>query len=217
VAAFWSNFFRTKEEKKLAQAVQMIVGKEPGNLKLYQLSIRHSSIMKKPGVNHNERLEYLGDAVLDLIIGEYLFKKYPTRAEGFLTDIRSRIVNPKSTINQRSIYGNCFEAFIGAVYLDKGYAFCHSFIVKKVVEKHIDFDQLLTTTINFKSKLIEWVQKNNRMIEFAYIEGDGKKRPKEFCVQVLIDQEAYGIGYGLNKKTAEQQAANKTCELLDLN
>ena len=170
-----------KKDKRLAAAIKLIVGSKPLNLPLYKLAFRHSSAAEehKSGIKmSNERLEFLGDAVLGTIVAEHLFLKFPYRDEGFLTETRSRIVNRES-LNQvglkiglskiveselsqkglyshKSIYGDTLEALVGAVYLDWGYNFCRKFVYNRIILPHFDLDDIINTTINFKSKVIEW-------------------------------------------------------------
>lgn len=192
----------------------------------------------KEGVKEsNERLEYLGDAVLGTVVAEYLFKKYPFKDEGFLTDIRSRIVNRESlnllakkigmrdivTYDQtrnmpmnKSLYGDALEALVGAVYLDKGFAQCRKFILNKLIIPHFDLEELVKTNPNFKSKLIEWAQRENKEVRFEIVSIKNNKHFKEFTAQVFIDDQELGKGHGLNKKKAEQDAAMRSCELLQI-
>ena len=237
------NLFNTSPEKdkRLITAIQTVVGTTPTNLSLYQLATRHSSIARKnsKGIKEsNERLEYLGDAILGAAVADYLFKKFPYKEEGFLTEIRSRIVNRESLNNlgrklglenvieydqankgklsHKSLYGDTLEAIIGAVYLDKGYEFCKRFIWKKLLIPYFDLDEIVHSIINYKSRIIEWAQKENKEIKFDIIEVKSQKHYKEFTALVYIDDEPQGRGHGFNKKKAEQDAAQKTFELLNL-
>ncbi len=224
---------RTEKEKTLLSNVKGIIGKKTSNLALYQLAVRHSSVSKES----NERLEFLGDAILGSVVAEYLFKKYPYKDEGFLTEIRSRIVKRDSlnTIAQKigldkiiefnenarggrtaSIYGNALEAFVGAVYLDKGYKFSRKFIISHLVKPHIDLPQLIEQNLNFKSTLIEWAQKGGKKASFEIIEEKGKKHQKQFTSQAVVDGEAIASGTGFSKKKAEQSAAEQACKALGI-
>jgi ribonuclease III len=229
-----------KKERRLAAAIKMIVGRKPLNLSLYKLAIRHSSAAEDIGNGvkaSNERLEYLGDAVLGTIIAEHLFLKFPYRDEGFLTETRSRIVNRES-LNQiglkiglgkiveselsqkgmymhKSIYGDTLEALVGAVYLDRGYEFTKNFIHSRILT-HFDIDHIIKTTINFKSKIIEWAQKNNQELEFTLTGVQGNQRYKEFIVNLSVNKEPTAEGKGPTKKKAEQEAARIACEKLNL-
>ena len=221
---------RTQEDKILKSTIRGILGRNPSNLELFKLSLKHASSSSES----NERLEYLGDAILGAIVAEYLFKKFPRRNEGFLTEIRSRIVKRESLNTlamkiglsklvlfsnnnlvknkSKSIYGNALEAFIGAVYLDKGYDFCTKFVLDKLINPHISIEDTINSNQNFKSVLIEWSQKQSKEIVFKLVKEEGNHHQKIFTVQVLINDEMIGQGTGHTKKKAEQAAAEKCCE-----
>ena len=222
-----------KEDRTFYATIKGILGKRPKNLDLYKLSLRHSSVSK----DSNERLEYLGDAILGAVIAEFLFKKFPYKDEGFLTEIRSRIVK-RETLNglaekiglnkivqynfgknvsaKKSIYGNALEAFIGAIYLDRGYKFTSKFILSDLIMPLIDLQEMIDNNRNFKSILIEWSQKEGKSIRFDITNEEGSKHNKEFTSGVLIDDEVMGSGTGHSKKKAEQSAAEKACMHLNL-
>ncbi len=161
-----------EKDKRLITAIESIVGSKPLNLYPYKLATQHSSVAKENRIGvkeSNERLEYLGDAVLGLVVAEYLFKRYPFKDEGFLTEIRSRVVNRESlnelarkigvsklveyennkrnSLSHKSIHGDMLEAFIGAVYIDKGFKSCSNFILNKLIIPHYDFDKILRTRL----------------------------------------------------------------------
>jgi ribonuclease-3 len=229
----------TKEDKKLITAIKTIAGFSPTNLALYQLATLHSSKSKDTtGFREsNERLEYLGDAILGAAVADYLFKKYPFKDEGFLTEIRSRIVNRESLNNlarkiglgaivrfdqkntqlQHVILGNTLEALLGAIYLDKGYRSTKKFVIDKLIQPYFDLETVVNSNTNHKSKLIEWSQRQGKEIRFDLIESkDAGRNHKEFSIQVTIGDEPYGLGHGFNKKKAEQSAAEKTCAMLEI-
>ena len=231
----------SKKDKRLVSAIVTIVGSKPFNLEPYKLSTQHTSIAKKSSNGFresNERLEYLGDAVLGMVVADFLFKKFPYKDEGFLTEIRSRIVNReslndlakkiginkiaeydaqrKNTYSHRSIYGDALEAFIGAVYLDRGFQFCEKFILQKLIYPHFDLEQTIKTNPNYKSTLIEWGQKQGKEVAFEIVETKSNRHFKEFIVQVSVDKEPASKGFGYNKKKAEQDAAKKCCEFLGI-
>lgn len=185
----------------------------------------------------NERLEYLGDAILGAVVAEFLFIKFPYRDEGFLTETRSRMVN-REALNQiavkiglskiieneykgknlsahKSIYGDTLEAIVGAVYLDRGYEFCKKFILKRIII-HYDVDGIISTTSNFKSKIIEWSQRENKEVDFKTISVTGNQRFKEFHVQLFVEGELLSEGKGQTKKKAEQEASKNACEKLNI-
>ncbi|HVV54089.1 MAG TPA: ribonuclease III [Mucilaginibacter sp.] len=218
-----------------------LLGFVPGNLSLYRMAFRHKSVaqnVKKGIKNSNERLEFLGDAVLGSVVAEVLFKLYPFEDEGFLTELRSKIVN-RSNLNQLarklgfeqliqydnrmvnsarqgSLLGDAFEALIGAIYLDKGYDFTRGFLVNHIIKSHIDIHQLEQTETNFKSKLIEWCQRHGKDITFELIENETGESTKLFTVQANIDGEIMGMGKEFNKKNAEKLAAERACEALSI-
>jgi ribonuclease-3 len=228
-------------EKFLKKSVTHLIGSTPNNLNLYRLAFLHASASKdsvaKTYKESNERLEFLGDSVLGMITAAYLFKKFPFKDEGFLTEIRSRMVsreslnvlgrklgldevieyeNQKKTILSRSsMYGDALEAFIGAVYLDKGFAFTQNFIISKILTQYFDLEIVVQNNPNFKSLLIEWAQKEGKKAKFT-LEEEGLHHNKEFTAFVLLDGEKISEGKGYSKKKAEQTAAMKACEELGI-
>ncbi|MBC7450333.1 MAG: ribonuclease III [Cytophagales bacterium] len=234
------NFLRSKDDRFLANKIRFITGRGPGNLHLYKMAIVHSSAAdeNESGVKESyERLEYLGDSILGAVVAEYLFKRFPFKDEGFLTDIRSRIVN-REVLNQvgkdlglseivifngrkgkqghKSLYGDVLEAIVGAVYLDKGFEGAKQFILKRIVTTQIDVDAIIQNNKNFKSILLEWCQKENKKLEFVIIEESGHRHQKVFTAEVRIADESKGQGIGFSKKKAEQGAAEKVCIELGL-
>jgi len=237
------NTFRRKSEKdrRLITAIKNIVGSKPLNLSLYRLAVVHSSMAKKNDKGQresNERLEYLGDAILGAVIADFLFKKYPFKDEGFLTSIRSRIVNretlntlgkkvglnqlveydktKKSKLSHKSLYGDTLEALVGAVYLDKGYGYCSNFIIDKLITPYFDISEIAKSDTNFKSKIIEYAQRENKKVRFDIVNVTTDKHHKEFTAQVFINDQPLGKGFGHSKKKAEQNASQKSCEILKL-
>ncbi len=207
----------------------------PVDLNCYKQALRHHSISTKihnsGSKDSNERLEYLGDAILNSVIAEYLFKKYPYKDEGFLTELRSKIVSRVSlndlalkiglsklveydkksmqNINLRnSIFGNALEAFIGAVFLDKGFKDCKCFIIQKLLRFHIDVDKLQQTETNFKGRLIEYCQKNSLTLDLN-VEELSVGKQKIYKINIHIDGQLMGDAEHTNKKQAEQMAAQK--------
>jgi ribonuclease-3 len=204
--------------------------------------LRHHSISTKIHENgtkdSNERLEYLGDAIINSVVAEYLFKKYPFENEGFLTELRSKIVSRSSlndlalkiglsklveydrkalqNINLRnSIFGNALEAFVGAIFLDAGYKRAKYFIVENLLQIHIDVDKLKETETNFKGRLIEYSQKEGATLEFEVIE-DNSNKIKQYKVTVLLNKEPKGQAEHASKKLAEQMASQKTMAMLNI-
>ncbi len=238
-----TNLFKRSndKERKLRKAVETLLGSKPSNLNVYRLAFMHTSVSKSNTHNgfrdSNERLEYLGDAVLGMVVAEYLFKKYPYKDEGFLTEIRSRIVNRESlnqvarkigvdklvefdsqrrtVLSRTSMYGDALEAFVGAIYLDKGFDFTRKFILKRLLSNHFDIDSVVQSNSNFKSLIIEWSQREGKEIRFEITE-QGNMHNKEFTAQLLVNDEPMTSGSGFSKKKAEQSAAEKACEVLEL-
>ena len=234
MAFLFSKLFPSSEAQQLRRAVYAITRRKPCNLALYQLAFQHGSV---PGTTvSNERLEFLGDAVLSLIIGEYLFKKYPLKEEGFLTEIRARIVNRASLgqlakqvgINKlvqhnknarhkggfKFVDGNALEALIGAVYLDQGYKRCRQFVIERLLKLHIDLEALIQNDTNYKSQLITWANRTRKQVQFQIVDEQRIDGFKEFTAQVIIDGAMAAQGQGRNKKQAEQQAAHTALEAI---
>jgi len=227
--------------KKYVKVLRNLLGFVPGNLLLYRLAFRHKSVaqnVKKGVKNSNERLEFLGDAVLGSVVAEVLFKLYPYEDEGFLTELRSKIVN-RQNLNQLarklgfeqlieydskmlgpsrqgSLLGDAFEALVGAIYLDKGYNFTRDFLVNHIIKTHIDIHTLEQTETNFKSKLIEWCQRHGKDISFDLVENQVGESVKLFTVQASVDGQILGLGKEFSKKNAEKLAAEKACEALGI-
>jgi len=220
-------------DKELSQSLKNIFGFYPGNIFLYQLAFKHKSVSSETLNGYklsNERLEYLGDAILGAAIADFLFKKFPYKNEGFLTEMRSRIVS-RASLNKlsqklgldklvnysndgrskfRSLNGDAFEAFIGALYLDKGFQFTQKIIITRIVEMHIDLENLEKSDYNFKSKLIEWAQKEKQQLDFKMIGETGEGYEKMYIVEVIIDETSYANAKDFSIKGAEQLAAEKT-------
>jgi ribonuclease-3 len=229
-------------DRNYVKALKNLLGFVPGNLSLYKMAFRHRSIAlpnKNGGKNSNERLEFLGDAILGAVVAEILFKMYPYKEEGFLTEMRSKIVSrvnlnqlgkklgfntliefDNSTVNitskQSSLLGDAFEALIGAIYLDKGYNFTKEFLSQRIIKPHVDIHTLEITETNFKSKLIEWCQRNSKEIVFELIANEEGDSSKLFSIRAVIDGEAMATGVDYNKKNAEKLAAEKTCAILSI-
>jgi ribonuclease-3 len=230
---------KSKADQKLIIAIKNIAGLTPSNLALYRLATMHSSLGRESDngfKESNERLEYLGDAVLGAAVADYLFKKFPFKDEGFLTEIRSRIVNrealnllarkigvgnivqydSKNSHLQQVILGNTLEAIVGAIYLDKGFIRCRKFVFDKLIAPNYDLEAIVNSDSNFKSKIIEWAQREGNDVKFEIVDVKKGRNHKEFTAQVIVNGEPKGTGYGNNKKKAEQDAAFKTCEMLNI-
>lgn len=215
-----------------------ILGYYPKNIGIYQLALRHksSSIIGKDGKSlNNERLEFLGDAVLNVLVSDILFRHYGEQTEGFLSKTRSRIVR-RENLNKialqldldkhiiastscdtphLSIYGNALEALIGAIYIDQGYRRCKQFLEKRIFDQFIDIETVATSDGNFKSILLEWSQHNKKSLKFITEDAmnDVLKSPS-FHARAIIENKEIADGYGFSKKEAQQNAAKKAIEIL---
>ena len=227
------------ENKELNRAIKNIFGFRPGNVFLYKLAFRHRSAAMK--INQrikisNERLEYLGDAILSAIVAEYLFRKFPLKDEGFLTEMRSKIVNreqlnklvSKLGIEQlislgndhqhtipKNLYGDTFEALVGAIYLDKGYVVCQKTIINRIIKMHYDIDSLVSVHVNYKSLLLEWSQYEKNKLEFRASTLFQKGRARQYKVEVFIDDFPYASAVDYTIRGAEKLASAKTWEMLE--
>tara|TARA_B100002052_G_C15847913_1_gene583495 strand:+ start:586 stop:1284 length:699 start_codon:yes stop_codon:yes gene_type:complete len=227
-------FFKSKEDKELIKAIKFILGYNTKKPELFKLALLHKSIKSDES---NERLEFLGDAILGLIVAKYLFKLYPFKNEGFLTKIRSKIVNRESLNNigrkvglkklinvkrfksksYDSIYGDALEAIIGACYLEKGFDFCEKKVIKNIILPYYDLDNLTTQTHNFKSKVLEWAQKEKMNISFSVEKTSNSNRFSQFKSILKVNGKNISIGYGKSKKNAEKDASRVAYEKLQLN
>jgi ribonuclease-3 len=221
------------EKREFRSRLKKILGFRPGNVKLYEIAFIHrsASLTLPDGKKvNNERLEYLGDSVIDAILSDYLFEKFPDANEGFLTKIRSRIVN-RDVLNQlavsmginkilitnisslqptKNLYGDALEALIGSVFLDKGFIKTKKLFIKKVLKKYLDLDLIVSTDTDYKSMVFEWVQKHKSNLIFTYNEEyDFNLKKSVFSTVLIIDKAELGEGNGSSKKEAEQEAARK--------
>ena len=237
MALFFFSSPKNPTDKALYEYIHNIFGFYPKNITLYRLAFTHKSMAAETIGNYhvsNERLEYLGDSVLSTAVADYLFHTYPTQPEGFLTEMRSRIVSrvslnklseklgfgdyilhtPDVGSNARSMGGNAFEAFMGAIYLDRGFDFAKHIIIDRIIKVHLDLEHLQATDVNFKSKLLEWTQKRHKTLVFQQLEEIGEGHKKQFHVQIVIDGKPYADAYDRSIRGAEQLAAEKTCSIV---
>jgi ribonuclease-3 len=234
---FFDKIFGKKPGKKpFEKQLQNVLGVKPGNISLYTTALSHRSV-KEGADENNERLEYLGDAVLSAIVADYLFKKYPYKGEGFLTEMRSKMVNRQQlndlaikiglkkitlynkydgSLKASQIFGNTLEALVGAVYLDKGYRKTQRWVLKHMILPHLYVDDLENIDINLKNKLIGWASKNGRILAFQTIEEKLENSRRVFTIAAVLDGEELAQGKGYNKKDASQIAAQKAVEKLGL-
>ena len=220
-------------EKKPFLRLKSILGFYPRDIRLYRLALMHKSMAYHEQDHHfinNERLEFLGDAMLGAIVADILYKHYGNKQEGFLTTLRSKIVC-RSSLNRIShdlgldklirhagavttghnsfMSGNAFEAFVGAIYLDRGYKYCYRFIEEQVFEKHINIEEIAKQEKNFKSVLIEWCQKYQYKFEFTQQESRDDKNTPVFHSSVCVEGIPCGTGDGYSKKESDQNAAQQ--------
>lgn len=231
----WIIQIFTKDSQRY-KALQHLLGFTPGTIALYDMALCHRS-SRKESTENNERLEFLGDAILGAIIGEHLFVKYPTRPEGYLTDMRAKIVNRKAlndialkigikelmTFNEQDqflkhsmIFGNALEALIGAIYIDKGYAKTRTFIRKRILIPFIDIELLENTEINAKNKVIGWAGRLGRKIDFVMLEEKIIRGRKHYTMGVFLDDELVSKAHHPNKKEAGKIAADEAVKKLNI-
>ncbi len=223
---------RSQEDGIFFEKISKILGFKPANLKYYKKAFTHRSANKlddKGNPFNYERLEFLGDAILGSVISAFLYKTAPTGDEGYLTKTRSKIVS-REHLNElgkdfnllqfveskvapthfgENIHGNLFEAFIGAIYLDKGFNSCESFIEKKIIKIYVNLDRLDGKITSYKSLLIEWCQKEKKSFHFDFIEDNGVEGQKFFSVKLFIDEKVVAKARGTSKKKAEEKASQR--------
>lgn len=231
--------FRKNKESYLR--FYKILGFYPRNIDIYEQALLHksSSVKSDKGrLLNNERLEFLGDAILDAVVADIVYKTFEGKKEGFLTNTRSKIVQ-RDTLNKLAVeigldkliksstrtsshnnymFGNAFEAFIGAIYLDRGYDACKFFMEEKIIKPFIDLDKTARIEVNFKSKLIEWSQKNKVSVSFELIEQflDPGSNPV-FQTEILVEGQSAGTGIGYSKKESQQNAAQMALKKIKSN
>ena len=220
-------------KQEFASRLRKITGFRTSNLRIYEVAFIHrsASFTLPDGQRiNNERLEFLGDAVLSAILSDYLFEKLPDASEGFMTKIRSRIVNREilnqlaismgidkilvSNVNSshttRNLYGDALEALIGALFVEKGFKKTKNLFIKRVFNKYLDLEKIIEIDTDYKSLVFEWIQKHKSNLTFAYREDyDFKLKKSVFSATLIINKEEFGTGQGASKKEAEQEAAGK--------
>jgi len=222
----------SKEDGAFLSDLKKVLDFSPKNLNYYKKAFTHRSIKlidKKGNPINYERLEFLGDAMLGAVIASYLYKKAPEGSEGYLTQMRSKIVSRehlnelgkdlnlikfvKSNIDQTNvgdnIHGNIFEALIGAIYMDRGYVFCQKFINIYVITDYVDLDKLEGKITSYKGLIIEWCQKQKKKYSFDTYEDTGNESIKHFSVKISIDDVQIAKGRATSKKKAEEQASKR--------
>ncbi|MDO5760852.1 MAG: ribonuclease III [Bacteroidota bacterium] len=222
-----------EQEKSIKKFLKNILGCRPGNIFLYKTALTHKSsscLDSKGNKINNERLEFLGDTVLSTIVGDYLFKKYPHKGEGFLTEMRAKIVSRSSlntlakkiglvnlieysktsNIGIAAMSGNAFEALTGALYLDKGYKNTYKILISRIFTVYMDVAEVEKTQWNYKSKIIDWAQKNKKKISFQVIDVVDIEHRKQYNTAVFIDNIQQENAVDFSIKAAEQLASEKT-------
>jgi len=225
-----------QHEKDVVKFLGSVFGYKPSNLSLFIEALTHKSFanIKDNSEINNERLEFLGDAVLDAAVAEYVFFKFPDEAEGYLTKVKSKLVNRRTLselgqiiglkkllryddsrpINLETLQGNAFEALVGAIYLDGGYSKAKTAVIDSIFPKFLDINQVLEEEIDFKSKLMIWAQRNKIEIEFAVLESITEGNETRHLIEVRIKGASYGRGRAGSKKASEQLAAKETLILI---
>ena len=201
----------------------------PRDIKIYEMAMTHSSLSGNQKLSCNERLEFLGDAVLSSVTADYLYSRFSREREGFLTKSRSNLVcrerlnelalqigldkyvNACGVAHQHNnyIYGNALEALVGAIYIDKGYKQCRRFLLDRVFSRLADIESVVKSDKNYKSRLIEWGQKKHIEVEFRLISEEMRKDGVYFVSEVLVDGSVYGVGDGFSKRESQQKAARQ--------
>lgn len=233
---FWKSFYKKKADPTFKKNLKGLLGYSPGNLALYKTALTHRSI-KETSDENNERLEYLGDAILSALVAEYLFKRYPYKEEGFMTEMRSKMVNrqqlndiairmglKKLTLYNKSdaslktsqIFGNTLEALVGAVYLDRGYKKTAKWVAERMIMPHMHMDDLEILEINHKNKLYGWVNKNGKTLEFETIKEQIENGRRLFTVAAVINGKVIAEGKAFNKKDASQIASQAAVDKLGI-
>lgn len=232
--------FRKKDSSSvpISELISNAFGFKPKDLSHYKLALTHSSVaeLDKDGIRlSNERLEFLGDSVIDSVMADYLYHKFPALSEGELTKMKAKIVSRRSLNyigeqigiatclncnlgNQdmhRSMLGNAFEALVGAVYLERGYNFTFEKLLN--LFKRFEIDSLVHEEIDYKSKLHEWCQKKRKSLKYIVVDEEQKNGASSYTIEVLIDNKAFGSGRGKSKKHAEQEASKKACNSIFAN
>jgi ribonuclease-3 len=225
--------FRKSEFEK---SVDMLIGYRSSKMVLFHTAFNHRSLKENPSEN-NERMEFLGDAIISSVVAEYLFKKYPYKGEGFLTEMRSKMVNRQQLnhiaiqmglkkmtrfnkldggLKSSQIFGNTLEALVGAIYLDKQYDFTKKWIIEKMIQPYLFMDELEQIDINIKNKIIGWALKQGKQIDFVLADEQLEGRRRLFTINIVIDGEVITSQKGFTKKDASQIAAQKAIEILQI-
>ena len=232
--SFIQNIFNSRSDKDgiFFTQLQEILGFKPKSTGIYRIAFTHRSMNKRDDEGHPinyERLEFLGDAMLSAIIATHLYNEVPQGDEGYLTKMRSKVVSrehlnelgkelnlidyveskiPKDNFGN-NIYGNIFEALVGAIYLDRGYEYCEKFIYKTVILPHVDIEKLEGKVISYKSLLIEWCQKEKKSFDYNVYEDTGNDELRHFSVKLSINDKVIAKARATSKKKAEEKASKR--------
>lgn len=233
---FFKNFFKKHSGSTFKKELKNILGFKPGNVSLYKTALTHRSVREGADEN-NERLEYLGDAILSAMIADYLFKRYPYKEEGYLTEMRSKMVNRQQlneiairmglkkitlynkmdgSLKVSQIFGNTLEALVGAIYLDLGYKKTSMWVLESIILPHMFMDDLEVLEINHKNKLYGWANKNGKVLEFETLDERLENGRRLFTIAAVIDGNHVAQGKAFNKKDASQIAAQIAVEKLGI-
>jgi ribonuclease III len=233
---FFKFFSGNNTGSSFKKELKNILGFKPGSISLYKTALTHRSIRDSIDEN-NERLEYLGDAILSALVADYLFKRYPYKEEGFLTEMRSKMVNRQQlndialkmglkkitlfnktdgSLKVSQIFGNTLEALVGAIYLDLGYKKANKWVLEYIILPHMFVDDLENLEINHKNKLYGWANKNGRLLEFETLNEKLENGRRLFTVAAVIDGEQVAQGKAFNKKDASQIAAQVAVEKMGI-
>ncbi len=232
----FGSLFLSKKEKDFRKQLSNVLGFTPGNVELYRTALSHRSVREGADEN-NERLEFLGDAILSSIVAHYLFMRYPYKEEGFLTEMRSKMVNRNqlnaiavkiglkkitlfnkldNSLKVSQIFGNTLEALVGAVYLDRGFEETNKWVTRHIINSHLFLSDLESIDINLKNKLYGWANKQGKTLEFQTIAEKFENGRRLFTIGAYIEHELVAEGQGFNKKDASQIAAQKALEKLHI-
>jgi ribonuclease-3 len=226
----------SSRKSEFEKSVLLLIGYRTSKMVLFHTAFNHRSLKENPSEN-NERMEFLGDAIISSVVAEYLFKKYPYKGEGFLTEMRSKMVNRQQLnhiaiqmglkkmtrfnkldggLKSSQIFGNTLEALVGAIYLDKQYDFTKKWIVEKMIQPYLFMDELEQIDINIKNKIIGWALKQGKQIDFVLADEQLEGRRRLFTINIVIDGEVITSQKGFTKKDASQIAAQKAIEILQI-
>lgn len=231
-----AQLFSSKEEKTFRKQLRNVLGFTPGKIEIYRIALSHRSVREKADEN-NERLEFLGDAVISTVVANYLFRLYPYKEEGFLTEMRSKMVNRNqlndiakkiglhsitrynrydNALKISQIFGNTLEALVGAIFLDKGYEKTNQWICRRLITPYLFMEDLESIDLNIKNKLYGWASKNGKVLDFQTLDETKERGRRLFTVGAAIDGLVVAEGKGFNKKDASQKAAENAIEILDI-